>query len=186
MKIIFIFILTQLDHSHSKSRGGTRRFYCTRVMVCLAFKLFGPAVTLFFFVKPQSSRQFKKRGEQAEQRRCCHFCHDADPLPATTWGKDWNSSLPLSKIGQCSHMRASFAHAAAWPDLRFVSFQGCTCSPGVAIFMIFCHRGSASGSLSNKPLPLTLFAVIPPALTTPMQSPAIAIVAAILVASVGC
>ena len=47
-------------------------------------------------------------------------------------------------------------------------------------------RGSSSASIGNKPLPLTLFAVIPPELTTAMQPPGTAIVAVIVVASARC
>ena len=44
--------------------------------------------------------------------------------------------------------------------------------------------GGVRLSLGNEPLPLTLFAITPPALTTATQPPGTAIVAAIIVASV--
>ena len=162
-------------------RGGTRSFFCTRATVCLAFCFFGPAVVRFFRAVPKPSRQFRSAPSIAHQRPTCQLRHNADPPPGSTSGKEWNALVRLSKIGPCYRMRAWFARAIALPDFWNRRSRGRSLSDRVARAD---DGGGVRLSLGNEPLPLTLFAITPPALTTATQPPGTAIVAAIIVASV--
>ena len=89
------------------NRGGTHFFFCALGTVCLALTFFRPAVTQFFSWKTQSSRQIKNLSSVADQRPCCHFCHDANPLRCCSREKNGAYQTIILKSGHavaCGHL----------------------------------------------------------------------------------